>query len=72
MTYCDVSVLFEGSYSAHKMKGLPKAISAFQCAAQVGREAIACIIHNLPDHLLTAEDMALMEDLRYAFSRYYA
>ncbi|TQS37199.1 hypothetical protein Golomagni_02335 [Golovinomyces magnicellulatus] len=62
MPYCDISVIFEESYSKYQRSDF-SAIAAFQKAANVRQEAIACIIHSLPNTLQSSERRLLIQDL---------
>ncbi|RKF53105.1 spherulin domain protein [Golovinomyces cichoracearum] len=62
MKYCDISVIFEESYSEYQRCDF-LAIAAFQKAANVRQEAIACIIHSLPNTLQSSERKLLIQDL---------
>ncbi|RKF74327.1 spherulin domain protein [Golovinomyces cichoracearum] len=62
MQHCDISVIFEESYSEYQRCDF-LAIAAFQKAANVRQEAIAYIIHSLPDNLQSSERKLLIQDL---------
>lgn len=51
---CNLTVLFEGSYSTYKSANLQKNITAFQKSSKLGREATACIVHDVPSSISSA------------------
>ncbi|RKF61922.1 Spherulin-4 [Erysiphe neolycopersici] len=60
MSYCSIAVIFEDSYSKYQQKynnDLLVTVKTFQKAANVSRDAIACIIHSLtsPNEIFPGE-----------------
>lgn len=63
LSSCDVSVVFEGTYSTYQIYGSSKNISTFQAESKCSREKLACIMHGVPS--LSSNDMtSLVNDLR--------
>lgn len=60
MGLCDVSVVFEGTYSTFQIYGFSKRISSFHAAAQTARGAAAVIIHSLPPNLSDDDQFELV------------
>jgi len=61
---CNLSVVFEGTYSTYQIYGFHKTISAFQASSKCERSAIACIVHDLPASLSNHDENSLVRDLR--------
>ncbi|TVY15145.1 Spherulin-4 [Lachnellula arida] len=61
MKSANLTVVFEGGYSAYEMHGFHKTMTAFQDSSNAGRDALACIVHSLPS---TLDESTLVKDLR--------
>ncbi|POS84731.1 hypothetical protein EPUL_001871, partial [Erysiphe pulchra] len=60
MSYCSIAVVFEDSYSKYQQRyndDFLMTVNKFQKAANIGRDAIACIIHSLtlPNEMCSEE-----------------
>jgi len=64
MSSCNVSVVFEGTYSTYQVYGFSKTISSFRSSSKCNRDALACIIHALPTTLSSNDLNALVKDVR--------
>lgn len=61
---CDLSVVFEGTYSTYQIYGFGEQISTLQASSKCGREKLACIVHAVPSALSSNDVMALVNGLR--------
>ena len=61
---CDLSVVFEGTYSTYQIYGLSGQISALEASSKCGRDKLACIVHALPSTLSKNDVTALVNRLR--------
>lgn len=64
LSSCNVSVIFEGTYSTYQIYGFSKTISSFQSSAKCERDALAIIIHALPATLSSSDLNSLVRDVR--------
>ncbi len=64
LSSCNLTVVFEGTYSTYQIYGFAKTISAFESSAKCAREAIACIIHDLPSTLTSKDEASLIANLK--------
>jgi hypothetical protein len=64
LSSCNLTVVFEGTYSTYQIYGFSKTISSFQLSAKCERQALACIIHALPTTLSSNDMNSLVEDVR--------
>lgn len=64
LSSCDLSVVFEGTYSTYQIYGSSKNISALEASSKCGREKLACIMHGVPSTLSNNDMTSLMDDLR--------
>lgn len=63
-TICDLSVVFEGTYSTYQIYGFGKQISALEASSKCGRDKLACIVHAVPGTLSSNDVTALVNGLR--------
>lgn len=61
---CDLSVVFEGTYSTYQIYGFGKQISTLLASSKCGREKLACIVHAVPSALNSNDVLALVNGLR--------
>jgi len=61
---CSESVVFEGSYSTYQIHGFSKIIQSFRKSAKCEREALAVVIHGLPEDLSTKDQKSLIGEVR--------
>ena len=64
LAYCDLTIVFEETYSTYQIYGFQKNISSFQKSSKIGREAVASIIHGVPATLTGKELDSLVRDIR--------
>lgn len=64
MDLCDLSVLFEGTYSTYQNYGFDKIISSFRAANDIYREATAVVMHGLPPTLSSIDQESLVNQAR--------
>ena len=63
-TICDLSVVFEGTYSTYQIYGFGKQISTLKASSKCGRDKLACIVHAVPSTLSSNDVTALVNGLR--------
>lgn len=63
-TLCDMSVIFEGTYSTYQIYGFSKQIATFQASSKSDRHKLACILHAVPSTLTSNDMTALTNGLR--------
>jgi Spherulation-specific family 4 len=61
---CDLSVVFEGTYSTYQIFGFSGQISALEASSKCGRTKLACILHAVPSTLSSNGVTALVNGLR--------
>ena len=61
---CDLSVVFEGTYSTYQIYGFSGQISALEALSKCGRDKLACIVHAVPTTLSSNDVIALVNGLR--------
>jgi hypothetical protein len=61
---CDLSVVFEGTYSTYQIYDFRSQIAALQASSKCGRDKLACIVHGVPSTLSDNDVTALVNGLR--------
>jgi hypothetical protein len=56
--------VFEGTYSTYQIYGFSKTISSFLSSSKIERDALAMIIHGLPETMSTSDLGSLVGDIR--------
>ena len=64
LSSCNLTVVFEGTYSTYQIYGFSKTISSFQSSSECERDALACIVHGLPANLSSNDMNNLVRDVR--------
>lgn len=64
LSSADLTVVFEGTYSTYQSYSFHKSMTAFQSEAKEGRNALAAIVHSLPEDLSEGKEKKLVGDLR--------
>jgi hypothetical protein len=64
LSSCNISIVFEGTYSTYHAYGFDKIISSFQSKAHCERDALACMIHGLPANISSNDLNGLVRDVR--------
>jgi hypothetical protein len=64
LSSCDVSVVFEGTFSTYQIYGFSKNISALQASSKCNRDKLACIMHAVPSTLSSNDMSSLVKELR--------
>lgn len=66
MPFCDISVVFEKTYSDWKDHGFNKTITDFQTSTNLDRTHMAAMVHSLPDTVSRETQKSFVEELRNA------
>lgn len=61
---CNLTVVFEGSYSTYKKSKLLKSISIFQKSSKLGKGDTACIVHGLPKTMGVKDENSFAKELK--------
>ena len=64
LTSCNLTVVFEGTYSTYQIYGFSKTISSFMSSSKCERDNLACIIHGLPANISSNDMNNLIKDVR--------
>lgn len=61
---CNLSVVFEGTYSTYQIYGFKDSLASFHSTAKTTRDALGVIIHNLPSTISTTDQERFLGDVR--------
>lgn len=56
--------MFEGSYSTYQSSNLHENVTAFQASSRLDKNAMACIVHDLPSTLSSKDEDSFVRELR--------
>jgi hypothetical protein len=61
---CNLTVVFEGTYSTYQIYGSGKTIASFHNSAKCERDALAVVIHGMPSTLARQDQTNLITGVR--------